>query len=275
MVSRSKPKRKYIRRTPKMTAAPPNPEFPTDAELGIGEEDEPAPDALAALMANPALAALIDQAVAARVAQLGVSNAPAGSEAFTAFTATLKHLIDTQAMQQPGYIKPLPADEIDRRASGKIEMFALLKDFERQGNAPLWQIGEGGFFECTNALEFPQDAEIRTYLPPAEDFIPKNDAAHKIHAAMMQWLGGPTPSIGEQVEAAHKAAHAPMVSSTFTTPAQSGPVQLVAMPGAATAPPRPKRRSMGSIVKEPHEIGPGAPGGAPGPRGPQFDSAAA
>jgi len=251
--------------------------FETDEELGIGvDDDAPDPNAtLAALMANPALAALIDQAVAARVAQLGVSQSamPQGSEAFAAFTQTLKHLIDTQAMQQPGYIKPLPADEIDRRAAGKVEMFALLRDYERRGEAPLWEIGEGGFFECTNAMEFPEGAEIRTFLPPPEDFIPKNEPAERVHAAMMQWLGGPTPDIGEQVEAAHKAAHAPLISSAPIAAGNTGPVQIVTMPGASKAPPRPKRRGMGTIVTEPREIGPGAPGSAPGPRGPSFDNA--
>ena len=186
----------------------------SDEDLGIGEEDTPAID-LNAMLANPALAKLIDAAVTARMAQLATPSAtapPASSEAFTAFTETLKHLIDAQALQQPGYMKPLPADELDRRGAGQIEMRALLESYQKAQTPPLWQVGDGGFFECTNAMEFAPGDKIRTYLPPPEDFVPLNAEARNVHAALMRWLGTPTASIGEQVEKAMREANqAPLV----------------------------------------------------------------
>lgn len=248
--------RKPVRRTPKTQTAPSGPEFPTDEDLGIGVDDDTAePDALGALLNDPRMAKLLDAAVAQRMAQLGGQSDPAPqSEAFGAFTQTLKHLIDSNAMQQPGYIKPLPADEIDRRLAGKVEMEALLQDYEKRGFAPLWTVGEGGFFECTNALEFPPGSRIRTYLPPAEDFIPENEPAHAVHAAMMQWLGGRTPGIGEQVEAAMKAANnqAPLVTGTLQADRGPGPVELVEAPSPSGPPNR--RRAMGTITPERREV---------------------
>lgn len=254
-------------------------ESPTDEELGIGVEDEaPEADALTAMLANPAFAALIDAAVTARMAQMGAPAAPASSEAFQAFTQSIKHLIDTQAMQQPGYIKPLPSDEIDRRLAGKVEMDALLRRYEQAGTPPLWTVGEQGFFECTNALEFVEGEQIRTYLPPVEDFIPGNDEARQVHTAMMQWIGGPTPGIGEQVEAAMIAAkQAPLVSNIMTTETRKSPVELItqrAAPGVrADAPEKAsaKRRSAGTIVPERRDISMAERVGAPA--GPVFVSA--
>lgn len=259
------------RHTPKAASDGP---FETDEDLGIGEElDLGGHDgdsaALAALVANPAFAKLIDAAVAARMAQLGApaAAAPANTEAFSAFTETLKHLIDAQSMQLPGYQKPLPADEIDRRLRGKVEMLALLADYEKQGDAPLWEVGEGGFFECTNALEFGPGQLIRTFLPPPEDFVPQNEAARKVHAAMMQWIGGPTPSIGEQVQAAHIASkQPPLISGALQADRRPGLVEVVDVGAKTTA--RPMRRSMGSIVPERREIG--LAERAAGPSGPVF-----
>lgn len=260
------------RHTPKATArtvraprsaAPVGP-FTSDEDLGIGEEIEQPVDALAALMANPALSALIDAAVTARVAQLGLASvaspaaAPASSEAFTAFTETLKHLIDSQSQQQAGYIKPLPTDELNRRAEGKIEMFALLQDYEARGLAPMWTVGESGFVECTNMDEFNQGDRLRTFLPPVEDFIPENEPAEKVHAAMMRWLGVKTPEIGEQVKQAQMAAKLPpLITGAMQGERKGGPVELVqaATPAASAGP---KRRTMGTIVPERRDVTPGA-----------------
>lgn len=243
----------------------------SDEALGIGVEDDPDPQgALDALMANPALAKLIDAAVAARLAQMGAPAAAAvpQSEAFTAFTETLKHLIDAQALQQPGYIKPLPAEELDRRAAGYVEMTALLERFQTANTPPLWMVGDNGFFECTNALEFQPGDEIRTYLPPAEDFIPRNVQAEQVHAAMLQWIGGRTKSIGEQVEAAMIAAkQAPLISNVLQTVKPAGPVELVNRPTEADLPSR-KRRGMGTIVPERRDVS--AAERMAGPAGPTF-----
>jgi hypothetical protein len=242
----------------------------TDKELGIGEEtagDQSAAQ-MAALLANPAMQKLIDAAVAARLTQMGAPAPVAGSQTdqMAAFTASLAHLIEVQSMQQAGYIKPLSAAEVDSRAAGLVEMKALLKEFEAKGTPPEWIVGESGFFECTNALEFMPGQTIRTFLPPVEDFIPNNAQAEKVQAAMLQWIGGHTPGIGEQVEAAMRANNqsAPLVTGTLQPHGQPRPVELVASQAKAA----PRKRVAGSIVPERHDVS--LAERASGPQGPVF-----
>jgi hypothetical protein len=234
----------------------------TDSDLGIGEEDAAnSSAALAALMANPALQKLIDAAVAARVAQLVPSSAPAGnSDAFNAFTQTLTHLIEVQSMQQAGYIKPLSAEEVDRRAAGYVEMKALLAKYEAENTPPLYLLGDGGFFECANAVTYEAGQQIRTYIPPAENFLPKNAQAEKVHAAMLQWIGGTTPDIGEQVESAMIASkQAPLVTGALNGMPKRGPVEVVDAPVQDVR----RKRVAGTLVQERHGID--AAGRAMGP----------
>lgn len=230
------------------------PEFPSDADLGIGEEiDEPVRDPLTDIFNDPRFAAQLDALVMARVAQMGIapSAGPARSEEFSAFTETLKHLINVNASQQPGYQKPLPADEVDRRAAGYVEMTALLKTYEKEDNAPLYLLGDF-FFECTNAISFEPGQQIRTYLAPSESFIPKNEPAEKVYAAMMQWIGGETPHIGDQVEAAMREAHkAPLVTGALNTVRPKGVVELVDAPKQDMN----KKRVLGTIQPERHGNG--------------------
>jgi hypothetical protein len=241
----------------------------SDKDLGIGEETGGEATAqMAALLANPMMQKLIDAAVTARMAQMGAPAAPASDpNAFAAFTQTLTHLIEVQSMQQAGYIKPLSAEEVDRRAAGFVEMKALLKDFEAKGTAPEWIIGESGFFESTNAIEFMPGQTIRTYLPPVEDFIPNNEPARQVQAAMLEWIGGHTPGIGEQVEAAMRAANqtAPLVTGTLS-PLDNRPrsVELVAAPNKSV----PRKRMAGNVVQERHDVS--LAERAAGPQGPVF-----
>lgn len=252
----------------------------TDEELGIGEDDvaevDNATAELSALLANPAMQKLIDAAVANRLAGMAApqgGSAPVTNDALEKLAATLSRMFELQQMQQPGYQKPLPVDEIERRLAGKVEMDALLADYQAKNTPPLWTVGEGGFFECANALEFVENDRIRTYLPPAEDFVPENEEARKVHAAMMRWLGGRTPDIGSQVEAAQRAAKmAPLLMGTMTPPmgassAATGGVELVERPEIA---PRKSRRQTGSIVPEPRAIV-----GGGDPVGPSFADAVA
>lgn len=240
----------------------------TDDDLGIGQEGDPTA-ALAALLQNPILQQLIDKAVADRVAKLSVqpTSTNSQSEDFKAFTASLAHLIEVNAMQQPGYIKPLPAEEIDRRAAGLVEMRALLKAYEADRNPPEWIVGSNGFFECTNAIDFQPGSTIRTYLPPVEDFIPRNEAARRVYDAMLQWIGGHTPGIGEQVEAAMREANGspPLVTSaldpSFNRPK---PVELVNTP----VQPQARKRVAGTLVPERHDVSMAER--AAGPQGPVF-----
>lgn len=235
--------------------AAPDPERPTDDDLGIGEEDAPQPDALSVLMANPDFAKVIDAAVAARLAQMSapVAQADNRSEDFKAFTATLTHLIEIQSMQQAGYVKPIPAAEIDRRAAGLIEMKALLEKYEAAGDAPLYLLGDF-FFECTNALSFEAGQQIRTYLPPAEHFVPQNEAARKVYAAMLQWIGGHTPHIGDLVEAAERESRIPVVGSALV-PQKKALVEAIDAPKQDMG----RKRVAGTIVPERHGAATGQP----------------
>lgn len=240
----------------------------SDKDLGIGEEtDGDAGAQMAALLANPAMQQLIDAAVAARMAQLSAPAPLDGrSSEMAAFTASLSHLIEVQSMQQAGYIKPLSAAEVDNRAAGFVEMKALLKDFEAKGTPPEWIIGESGFFECTNAIEFLPGQTIRTYLPPVEDFIPNNPQAEKVQAAMLRWIGGNTPGIGEQVEAAMRANNqsAPLVTGALRPDGPHRPVELIAAPSKVV----PRKRVAGSLVPERHDVS--LAERAAGPQGPVF-----
>lgn len=260
----------------------------TDEDLGIGRE-EPG-EALAALLSSAAAKALIDQAVSARLAEMSASPAPTqaapvSGDAFGNLAEALKRMIENQQMQQPGYIKPLPLEEVERRAAGKVEMEALLLQYVRADTPPLYRVVENGFYECTNAIELSEGQQLRTFLPPCEDFEPLNEEARKVHAAMMQWIGGPSPEIGERLKQAQlDAKQAPLISSApapVLDPRKAG--GLIEVVDAAPADPRErksaKRRGMGTIVTEPVDISltgrvTGAShtvGGAPA--GPNFNAA--
>jgi hypothetical protein len=174
-------------------------------------------------------------------------------------------MIEVSQAQQPGYIKPLPAHEVDRRSNAYVEMKALLKRYEQEGNAPLYTLGEGGMFECTNAVEYRPFSKIRTFLPPPEDAIPENEAAKRVHEQMIIWIGGHTPDIGDQIEKAMREAHqAPLVSSSIAPTAPRGPITLVEdAPTPDKASMRP-RRQAGTLVTERHGMSHGEA------MGPQF-----
>ncbi len=255
-------------------AAPKGPAFthdadhPSDDDLGIGEEVSVPPMDLNAMLANPAFAKLIDAAVTARMSQMGGHSVSPAQSDQAAFVASLAHLIEVQAMQQPGYIKPLSAEEVDRRASGLVEMKSLLRKFENEGHPPLYLLGGDGFYECTNAIEFQAGDQIRTYLPPAESFIPKNREAEEVYAAMLVWIGGPTPGIGEQVQAAMEAAHQapPLVGSTLKQIGNPSKVELVQAPRQDMN----RRRMAGTLVPERHDISLAERVTGGGPQGPVF-----
>ena len=236
-----------------------DPNLMDDVDLGIGmADDAPATQDggdLAAILANPALSKLIDAAVASRLAQMS-AEPKAGTgldgDAIDRLAATIGRMMELTSMQQPGYQKPLPVAEVEKRLAGKVEMDALLARYQELGTPPLWTIGEKGFFECVNAWEGVQGQQIRTYLPPPEDFTPENAEARKVHAAMMQWLGTPTPDIGEQVKLAQLAAkQAPLITGAME-PAK-GPGLIEVVKDAPVEAPR-LRRSMGTINPERHNV---------------------
>lgn len=232
--------------------------FESDADLGIGDDDAPAQIDIAALIAHPQFAALIDAAVVARGANNG-SAAAQGAD-FAALTATLQRMFEVQSQQQPGYIKPLSVEEVDRRADGYVQMKALLKKFEAERRPPLYLLTEM-FFECTNAVQYEPGRQIRTYLPPAESFKPQNDEAEQVYAAMFQWIGGKTPDISEQVEEAERNAHLPPLVTGAMEPLR-GTSRLVE---AVDAPLKDvsRKRVAGTIVPERRDVGLGERAASP------------
>lgn len=224
-------------------------EFETDEELGINQDDAPTLD-IAALIANPQFAALIDAAVAAHSANNG--SVAAQSADFTALTATLQRMFEVQTQQQPGYIKPLSVEEVDRRADGYVEMKALLRRFEAERRAPMYLLTEM-FFECTNAIQYEAGKQIRTFLPPAESFVPQNTEAEQVYAAMFQWIGGKTPHIGDQVEEAQRNSHLPPLVTGAMNPirGQSSLVEAVDAPLKDVS----RKRVAGTIVPERRDVG--------------------
>lgn len=259
---------------PKAGAPPVEDKFETDEELGFGVEDEaPAPvDQMSALLADPRMAAMLDQLVAQRVAQMTVAaSAPSESGAMAELAKTLGRMIELQAIQQPGYQKPLSAEEMESRLAGKVQMDSLMAHYRNIGLTPKYTVGDGGFFECTNAIEIAPGSEVRTFLPPPEDFIAENEPAIEIMAAQRKWLGVATAHIGDQVEAAMKAAKGPMfIDNVPTAAAKPGLVEITKQPPEKASK---TRRSMGSIVREPVEITMAER--AAGPQGPVFADAAA
>jgi hypothetical protein len=160
-------------------------------------------------------------------------------------------MFEVQTMQQPGYIKPLSVEEVDRRANGYVQMKALLKKFEAESRPPLYLLTEM-FFECTNALRFEPGQQIRTFLPPSESFQPQNAEAEQVYAAMFQWIGGKTPDIAEQVEEAERNSHLPpLVGSLMQAPRGAKPlVEALDAPLKDVS----RKRSAGTIVPERRDV---------------------
>lgn len=265
-------------------SAPEGPaEGPTDAELGVGEDDAPAapapaPEALGDLLKNPAFAKLIDQAVAARIAQMAAPAAapaaPVGET--TSVVKAIERLLEVQALQQPGYIKPISADEMDRRASGHVEMLAQIESWKKRYDAngskdciPHYILGTN-FFECTNAILYAEGSEIRTFIQPGESFVPMNEPARLIHAAMITSIGGPSPEIGARVAEAMMAAKdhdVPVVGGTQSL-SKTNAVEVV--PASKRHDVRPQR-VLGSVTPEVHGTSmPTQPGITQQPAGPVF-----
>ena len=234
----------------------------SDADLGIGEPEGQA-DPLAALMANPDTAsrvqAMIDAAVAKAVGERFVGQPNVETGAMAQLAASFEKMLQIQAMQMPGYFKPLPSDEVERRLEGRIEMFSLLAEYKKAGTPPCYFVGPNGFY--AGAYKYEEGQPIRTYLPPPEDFDPNytvhGDAeggmrARKVLDAQIKWLGGSTPHISDQVAEAERFAHSgiPLVGDDRSV-MPAGPVEVI-----EGATPRPRKAGPafpdhGETVQEP------------------------
>lgn len=242
------------------------------------ESDAPdaAPNAIAEMLKNPAFAALIDQAVTARLAQ--VTGAPAAPvDQTTSVVKAIERLLEVQAMQQPGYTKPISVHEMDRRASGLIEMRAQIEAARQRFAAtnskeciPHYIVGEN-FYECANAIMYAEGSEIRTLIAPPEKFVPMNESARLVHAAMITSIGGTSPDIGTRIAeamlAAKSAGDVPVVGAL--APA-AGPNAVEIVPSSKRHDVKPQR-VLGSIAPETHGTSmPVQPGITQQPLGPVF-----
>lgn len=241
----------------------------SDEDLGIGELERaaaPAPS-LDTILNSPAFAAAVEAAVRLRLAESDAQPAPAKSEAgeFGKMLDTIGRMLEVQQIQIPGYIKPLSADEMDRRAGGLVEMHALLEQARIKNDPPRYILGDKFY---AGDILYDEGFEIRTYLPPAEHFRPENDSGRKVYAAMMTWIGGPTPEIGEQIAQAMAASkEAPLITGAPAA-AASSPVEIVG--GAERHDVAPKR-VLGNSQPEVRGVSmPIQPGVTQQPAGPVF-----
>ncbi len=257
--------------------------------------EEAQPDPLASLMADPVVAArladLVNAAVAARMAQPASAASPAPTAEFGDLVKALEKTLIAQAEQMPGYFKPLPAEEVARRARGKVEMFAMLESFKAAGTPPRYYVGANKFY--AGCVQYEEGFPINTYLPPPEDFEPcyepdrergetyaqgreAGQRAERVLDAQLQWLGGHSPDIATRVseaEAEHHARTIPLVGDEVAA-AASRPVEIVAGITPRGADAKPAFAAMGETVVPGMggvPIPPQAPGSRNAPaRGPAF-----
>lgn len=249
----------------------------SDADLGIGEDDAAA-TSIADILKNPALAALIDQAVQARLAQIATapSGEPFASGDTTAVVKAIEHLLEVQSSQMPGYIKPISAAEVDRRAAAHVDLLAQIENAKHRyaatnskNEVPHYILGSQ-FFECANAILYEEGQEIRTFIQPSETFVPMNESARVIHAAMITSIGGSSPDIGARVAEAmiaSKEVNVPIVGGAASIGTTS-PVEIV--PASKRHDVRPNR-VLGAITPETRGTSmPMQPGITQQPTGPVF-----
>lgn len=186
---------------------------PSDEDLGVGASD-PVLDAaetrkhadeLAAVMARPEVQAAVDALVARRVAELAGNAAP---PADTAGVATVAQAIGEAiareiaranmavAAQQPGYVKPVPPEEMEARAAAYIEMNALIKQALDGQSHPQYLLTED--FHADDRLWAKGDTIVWRGAPNTE-MEPQNAAAQAIFEQMLRWIGGGTVHIADQV----------------------------------------------------------------------------
>jgi hypothetical protein len=231
---------------------------PSDEDLGIGQEDAD----YSKLLSDPKFLTALAEKLG--VAQAAVPAVTAPSE-LREVADVMRRMIEVQAIQQPGYSKPISAGEMDRREEGRQKMFALLDRFKEQRSPPHYVLGENW---PANDILYEAGQEVRTYLPPAEHFQPQNDEARQVMKAMYQWLGGPTPDIGETVEAFErwrKGTEVPLVGSAEVL--KPSDVEVVSTAKRDVQP----KRILGNIVPETRGTSmPKQPGVVAPPTGPIY-----
>lgn len=274
-----------VRKHIESAGVPIRPDFsPSDDDLGIGASVEDVTN-------SAAFKDAVAEAVAQALAKVGVKSAspsPDGpnSPDWQDFIKKMEALTDSVNVQKPGYQKPLTPAELSLREEGRREFFNLLRDTKNavheygkqgaisRGLVPQYIVGEKGFYGNTASGETLFEPGLRIYLTvaPPEDFLPMNEAAAAIMRAQLQWLGEPTPEIGELVAQAMMRANGS--DSTFIVgnedPVHADDASLVDA-NAEVLDMRPKR-TMGMSVPELRGMqnGPLSPGAMQAPAGPIF-----
>lgn len=247
-----------------------------DAALGIGEADG---DDMDALMVNPKFAQAVEAVVDARMKAAGAAPREPRTDAaaFEAFLDTFSnrfdHMIEVQAEQRPGYIKPLSADEVDGRRKGRVDMFALLRDYKTRNVWPHYLLGDESnpFYgpSPNGDILYEAGQEIYTRLPPAEGFKPLNEEAVAVYEAYRRWVGDAIPIadlIAQAAADARGGAPSPEIAEVnMRTP--DAEVRLVDKPARDVG----AKRVLGNLTPEKRGVGmPKQTGVVAQPAGPTF-----
>src|ERR1700752_4209013 len=142
----------------------------------------------------------------------------------------MERFVEAQEVQRPGYQKALTAAELERRAAGHSEMVRLIGHYRELGIKPQYIVGPGKFYGNTPSgpILVEEGAPIATWLTPAEDWIPQNEAGVAIKTAFMHFIGEPTPEIGAQIaQAMLKAKGHDTDLLTAETVAHAADVEIV------------------------------------------------
>ena len=247
-----------------------------DADLGIGEDEvASSPTAgldMAALMADPAFAKLVADAVATKLAgSMAPTETKTSDAMFDAFLSRFDHMLDVTGEQKPGYVKPLTPEEVDARRAGQAEMKRLLRLAKERKTWPSYLLADEAnpFYGPSPAgpILYQAGQEINWRGPPAESFKPLNEEAVAIFAAYKRWVGEPV-SIEELTrQAVADARGVPYVPEYMQDTSGGEDIQVVDAPVRDVAP----KRTMGTFTPEVRgRIMPGQPGVVAQPAGPIF-----
>ncbi len=192
---------------------------PSDTELGVGEETaaDAASDAtakIAAAMSDPTIAAAIEQLVQKRVAEMSVANgivAAPGVDLMAGFKLLAQEMANAinrnanATMEQtPGYVKPIPPEELEKRGAAWVEMQSLLDDtnrrywdaIERKNRveaerlAPRYMLQQDFFGpgEVGNDM-YVAGETIRWFAAPGTYMEPRNEIAQRLSELAWAYLG--------------------------------------------------------------------------------------
>lgn len=242
----------------------------SDEDLGIATEEE------TVTVSKTDLQAMIEAAVRQQMqtASPGPTTKTSTESDFREFLDKFGHSIEVLQEQRPGYIKPLGADEIDSRAKGKADMFALLRQYKADNVWPEYLLSDEGnpFYgpSINGPVLYEAGQTIRTHIAPAECFQPLNEPAMQVYQAYKRWIGEVVPIeelIAQAAAAARGQAYDSAPEVAFESKVDAPEVQLVSTPIRDVGP----KRVLGTLTPETSgKPMPRQAGVAPQPAGPIF-----